>query len=614
MCGICGIVQVDRSGISEAEIRRMMAAVKHRGPDDEGFFANDHLGLGFVRLSILDLSEAAHQPFFSDDRRYVMTFNGEIYNYKELREELQQLGYDFHSSGDSEVLLKAYIAWGKAAFHKFNGMWALAIYDTQENTVFFSRDRFGMKPFYYTVEGNRLYFASEIPALLAVKKEKAAVRGDVLFDYLVFNRTEQSQHTFFKGIYKLQHGHCLEVDLKADALEIRPEKWYDLESESAKREGFRDTGAYKKALYDAISVHLRSDVKVGVSLSGGLDSSAIAAIVLELAGKEKLETFSAVFREEFEFDEKKYIDLFPDGEIHKNYTYPDAASLLSELQLFLSCHAEPMSSTSPYAQYKVMQQASEKVKVMLNGQGADEQLGGYHYFYGFYFKDLLKRFRWGKLLKEMFCYLKIHRSFFAIKTLFFFLLPAKWRTSYKAAEFGHYKREFLEVHQSEGLIADQLYGSKSLRASLINHFEYKLEHLLKWEDRNSMHFSVEAREPFLDYRLVEETLASHSRWIIRNGKTKYILREAMKGLLPEKIRSRRDKIGYLTPEDEWFRSEQWQRLIWEIIKSPSFSSRGIFDVEKVQDLYIRHLDKKINISREIWKWVNLELWFRKYID
>lgn len=613
MCGICGILRFDRPGTGEAKIRHMMAAIKHRGPDDEGLYRNEYLDFGFLRLSILDLSQAGHQPFFSDDQRYVMIFNGAIYNYLELKEELKTLGHAFHSTSDTEVLLKSYLEWGEAAFHRFNGMWAVAIYDTLENTLFLSRDRYGIKPLYYAIEGNSFYFASEIPAILAVKKGKTEVKYDVVFDYLVFNRTEQSEHTFFKGILKLQHGHCLKIDLSRKEIP-RPEKWYDLEVEVSKRQGFQHADEYKKALYDAISVHLRSDVKVGVSLSGGLDSSAIAALILEIQGKEQLESFSAVFDENFACDEKKYIDVFEDKDLHKNFIYPDSEALLHELDEFLSCHAEPTSSTSPFAQFKVMEGASEKVTVMLNGQGADEQLGGYHYFYGFYFKDLLKKFRWGKLIREIYFYLKIHRSLFAIKTFLFFLLPSKWRTSYKTSEFGHYTPAFLSAYRSEGLISNNLYGSKSLKASFINHFEYKLEHLLKWEDRNSMHFSVEAREPFLDYRLVERTLASDSKMIIHNGETKFILREALKGIIPEKIRKRQDKIGYLTPEDEWFRSEHWQQFIWEILTSPSFAGRGIFDVKKVHALYQKHLDKRIHISREIWKWVNLELWFRKYSD
>ncbi|MCE3296643.1 MAG: asnB2 [Crocinitomicaceae bacterium] len=612
MCGICGIIRFDGSGIRETEIRGMMAAIRHRGPDDHGIYVNDKLGFGFNRLSILDLSPKGHQPFWSDDQRYVMVFNGEIYNYLELKEELTSLGYNFHSTTDTEVLLKAYIAWGEAAFHKFNGMWAVGIFDTQENSVFFSRDRFGIKPFYYTIEGGSFYFASEIPALLAVRQTKTEIEPKVMFDYLVFNRTEQSELTFFKGIYKLQHGHCLKIDLSK--LEILPRRWYDLEAEVSKKAGFQNAAEYKQLLYDAVAVHLRSDVKTGVSLSGGLDSSAITAIILEKAGREQLESFSAVFQEDFKEDEKKFIDLFEDSELHKNFVYPDGESLLRELNSFIACHAEPMPSTSPYAQYKVMQRASEKVTVMLNGQGADEQLGGYHYFYGFYFKELFKKFRWGKLAREMFLYLKIQRSLFAVKTFVFFLLPSKWRTSYKTAQFGHYTADFLSSAQSEGLIADNLYGSKNLKAAFLNHFEYKLEHLLKWEDRNSMRFSVEAREPFLDYRLVEQTLASDPKWIIRNGETKFILRESLKGVIPERIRKRQDKIGYVTPEDEWFRTDKWQRLICEILESPSFAARGIFDVKKTEELYMQHLDKRINISREIWKWVNLELWFRKYID
>jgi asparagine synthase (glutamine-hydrolysing) len=214
----------------------------------------------------------------------------------------------------------------------------------------------------------------------------------------------------------------------------------------------------------------------------------------------------------------------------------------------------------------------------------------------------------------MVTYTVLHKSFFAFKTFAFFLIPGKWRIKLKANELSYLDKEFVKEYGGASQISDNLYGSGSLQDALINHFEFKLEHLLKWEDRNSMYFSLEARVPFLDYRLVEKTLATQADMVIRDGWTKYILREAMKGTLPEAIRMRVDKNGFMTPQDEWFRTLQWQEKIKEIITSNSFANRGLFNVKEVGILYERHLMGEVQIAKEIWKWIHTELWFRKYID
>jgi asparagine synthase (glutamine-hydrolysing) len=296
------------------------------------------------------------------------------------------------------------------------------------------------------------------------------------------------------------------------------------------------------------------------------------------------------------------------------YTTPDAEELKDDLTQFVRTHGEPMPSTSPYAQFKVMKLAQGKVVVTLDGQGADEELAGYHYFFGFYFKELLTHKRLGLLISEMYNYLAKHHSMTGIKSFLFFLLTPGIRTKVKVNQKGYLNAEFVKKFSETNSIGYNLYGSKTLTDALLDHFEYKLEHLLKWEDRNSMWFSLEARVPFLDYRLVEKTIATSSDLKIRKGTTKHILREAMKGILPEKIRLRQDKIGFSTPQDEWLREPSWQILVNAILDSKSFEKRQLIDTQAAKKLYKKHLSGKVNVSNEIWKWIHLELWFREFID
>lgn len=587
-----------------------MSIEKHRGPDDEGTFFEKNIGLGFVRLSILDLTYAGHQPMISNDTRYVTVFNGEVYNYLELRDELKQLNYIFKSGTDTEVILAAYKEWGEDCLSHFNGMWALAVYDRINRTLFAARDRFGIKPFYYLQTKDFFAFASEIPPLLSLLKDKIEPDYQSIFDYLAFNRTDQTERTFFKEIKKLQHG----CKLLINSGEVIINKWYDLKQNLQKSEGFKSSDEFFNSFQSSIKLRLRSDVPVGVCLSGGLDSSSIVSTLLKCFKKKDLRTFSAVYEKGQFGDESEFIAEYRNSGCEMFYTTPTAVDLLRDLDNFITAHAEPIPSTSPYAQFKVMELAKGKVVVTLDGQGADEELAGYHYFYGVYFIDLLRKFHLIRFSKEILKYTIKHKSLYGIKSLVFFLLPRKLRTRTKVLEKGYINKEFVNNYSSTNKISGNLYGSKALNEALIDHFEYKLEHLLKWEDRNSMWFSLEARVPFLDYTLVEKLLATRGDLIIKNGMTKNILREGMRNILPEKIRSRRDKIGFGTPQSEWFRTVEWRTKIYEIIESDSFKQRNIINHEIALKKYKSHLLGKIDISSEIWKWLHLELWFRKYID
>jgi asparagine synthase (glutamine-hydrolysing) len=262
-----------------------------------------------------------------------------------------------------------------------------------------------------------------------------------------------------------------------------------------------------------------------------------------------------------------------------------------------------------------MELAKNHVTVTLDGQGADEMLAGYHYFFGFHFKNLLLKGKLGSMAHEMLSYYRKHQSAFGLLSFGLFMLPSGLRSKVRAMEKGYIDESFYSGHAAgANSIAGELYGSATLQDALINHFEYKLEHLLKWEDRNSMAFSLEARVPFLDHRLVERTLTLPDDMIIRDGMTKYVLREAMKGRLPEPIRVRRDKIGFGTPHDEWFRTPAFQEYIKGIIYADSFAARNLVDVKKVQAMYEQHLRKEASYGKEIWKWLHLENWYRQFID
>jgi len=608
MCGICGIINLKKQSVLESQLHPMMKAMKHRGPDDEGTFTDNSIALGFVRLSIIDLSQAGHQPMLSEDGNYAMVFNGEIYNYIEIREQLKVLGHTFKTKTDSEVLLKSYLQWGSDCMHRFNGMWAFAIYDRKNKSLFAARDRYGVKPFYYFSDGDRFIFASEIPSILSVLKNKPNANKQVIFDYLVFNRTDQTESTFFEGIIKLQHGCCLTI--KKNQISI--DKWYDLRANL--KAPFTHIDQFRELLSSSIGLRLRGDVPVGVCLSGGIDSSSIVSLLLRDFNKTDLNTFSAVYTKGQTGDETEFINEYKPLLENMFFTTPDALSLENDLVQFIRAHGEPLPSTSPYAQYRVMKLAKGKVVVTLDGQGADEELAGYHYFFGFYFKDLFKSFQWNTLFNEMKEYWKTHGSTYGFKTFAFFMLPKAIRAKLRTNKKSYLDKTFIKKYIKSNTITGNLYSSDSLNKSLLDHFEFKLEHLLKWSDRNSMYFSIESRAPFLDYRIVERTHATSSSFKIQNGKTKFILRESLKEYLPKKILFRKDKVGFSTPDNEWFRNESFSILIKNIIHSKSFSQRGIFDPIKVDNLFQKHLEKKINISNDIWKWINLELWFQEFID
>ena len=606
MCGICGIINRDKKRVEEAPLQEMMRKMKHRGPDDEGIYIKDNIGFGFVRLSILDLSYSGHQPMLSQDGRYVIILNGEIFNYIELREELRG-SYSFMSNTDTEVLLASYMKWGEKCLDRLNGMFAFAIFDTLKMEVFGARDRFGIKPVYFYIDNDKFIFASDIPPILSQLEGKPEAEDSIIFDYLVFNRTNHTDKTFFKKIKKLPHGHS--VTIRDGEVEIK--KWYDLSSGIKAYAGSSfNKSEFLEELEQSVRLQLRSDVPVGTCLSGGLDSSAITSLILRNRA-EGLHSFSAIYGKGKPGDESEFIAEYNNSGLSQHFTSPSCTSLLSDLDRFIESLTEPVPTTSIYAEYKVMELAKKNCTVILNGQGADEILAGYHYFYGYYFHDLLKEFKWKKLLNEFYNYEKLHRSDKALRYLAFSIYPRSLRhyKSHLHLDNAFYNR----FYNSDNTLFDSFYSSKSLKEFLINHFEYKFEHHLLWADKTGMSFSLETRFPFLDHQLVEKTLSLEPEAYIHRGYTKAIMRDALQGVIPEKIRLRKDKTGFSTPEADWFRDKNFKDLLSEVVYSDSFRNRGYFNVKNCQQR-LKDDPAHGNKNSDFWKWIHLELWFRKYID
>jgi asparagine synthase (glutamine-hydrolysing) len=614
MCGFVGIVKLDGKPVIETELRTMMNKIKHRGPNDSGIFVDDNLGLGFLRLSILDLSPRGHQPMVTSDNRYVIVHNGEVYNYIELRKELIDLGYQFYSDTDTEVIINSYLAWGEECLHKFNGMWSFCIYDKVKKSIFCSRDRYGIKPFYYYCDNNILVFGSEIPAILAVLPNKLLPNLQVVAEFLASNRTDYNEETFFLGVNRLKHGHNLITILDGKSLEVRVKKWYDLQTQSQRSTPFANPQQFHDNFSSSIELRLRSDVPVGTCLSGGLDSSSILAVLKNELSRNDIHTFSAVYGNDFKGDETKFISLFKGSTPNMHFTHPSAENLEESILDLIEYHAEPFPTTAIYAQYKVMELAAKSVTVSLDGQGADEHLAGYHYFYGYLFKELSSGFKVSRLLNELYADWKLNKSFLGLKSWVYFSIPFL-RQEFSSSGFPKYfTGELKRVHRDGKRDIDTLFSSKTLNESLQNHFEYKLEHLLKWADRNSMRFSIEARLPFLDYRLVERSLATSSENKIYNGWTKVILRESMKGNLPEEIRLRKDKIGFSTPQKMWLQNTNIKKRFIEAIQDPNPKLSRLIDWKKLnydsQD-YTGFLQQNDDV---VWKTIILDAWLNQFFD
>jgi asparagine synthase (glutamine-hydrolysing) len=616
MCGIAGIIDFDKNDIGQQELNGMMDAIAHRGPDGRGAFFDDNLALGHLRLSIIDLSEKADQPIFSSDGNYVIIFNGEIYNYAEIKNQLLEK-YSFKTHSDTEVLLNAYIEWGEDCLHKLNGMFSFVIFNKTSRTLFGARDIFGIKPFYYSNNGSNLVFASEIKALLNSGRVKSKMNERLLYDFVVFNRTDHSEETCFENIYNLRPGHCITVNLNSSSVSVK--RYYTLPALHDNEGNYEN--AKKELLHllnRTVQLHLVSDVEVGSALSGGIDSSSIVALMRKrLPAQKNINTFSAVYHSEWDKDEKKYVEaLARHISIQKNFVTPNAEWLLKDLDAIIYQQEEPFASASIFASWCVYNEVNKKrIKVLLNGQGADEVFG-YDYMAAFYFYELFVKFKYVRLVKEIYAFAT--KQVFGVKftlQLFAFLLAPKFLKPHLIKASGTLANpSFMSAFSKSSSFFTIFFNSKTLNENVQNHLLYKLHHLLRVEDKNSMYFSVEARVPFLEKNLVEYALNIPSAYKVHNGEVKSILRDVMRAFLPKEINERKDKIGFATPMDDWFRTPAWVEYIDAMLNSDVQPMANYLSLELIKKKWTAHKEHRENNSQAIWKYVYLTRWYNIYFN
>jgi len=565
----------------------------------------------------------------SADGRYVVVFNGEIYNYLELRAELQQLGARFLSHTDTEVLLEAYRFWGKDCVTRFNGMWALALYDGKEEEVFFSRDRFGIKPLYYCLRNDCLVFASEIKAILAAFPEERRANLPYIRYFLPSGALEADAGTFFENIVDLQPAHCAAYSIRGARL--RTWRYWDV-----------DTGAFAEKwltgdpvermiqlLSSSVQLHMRSDVPVGSCLSGGIDSSTIVCLMSQMMSNPVL-TFSGLYSDSG-CDEGQYVELVnKHAHTIPHPVYPEPnGDLLEDLAQIAWHQDEPSTATGLYTQFHVMMAAAPHVKVILDGQGGDELFAGYIPYFLPHIKDLWKAngiekralacatllgfiWRWGigmalerrnrlrasgaRAVEYLWGPSRVSRFLNPDPPLFHASTLAK-------TEGREISRD--RPQKFPGALANRLYWDLT---------QALLPQLLRYEDRISMAFSIEARVPYLDYRIVEFALALDSTYKIRGTWTKWVLRQAAGNLLPPEIATKRSKLGYPTPMARWLRQDTEKKAAEDLLFSGEFLRRELVDEDAARLYWSQHQSGKVDRSAILYRFIMLELWYRHFID
>jgi asparagine synthase (glutamine-hydrolysing) len=594
MCGIAGILSLDDSFITKERLQNMTDSISHRGPDGEGHWinANGNVGFGHRRLSVIDLSAAASQPMHYLGR-YFITYNGEIYNYIELRQELLKSGYHFSTQSDTEVILAAYDCWREKCLQHFDGMFALAIWDEKEQMLFAARDRFGEKPFYYYQEENTLIFASEMKALWVLGVEKK-VDNKMMLNYLTLGHLQNPNdkgQTFFENIFSLPPSSYLSFNIQLTTFNIR--SYWDIDKETEVKVSPSDAiETFGALLTNSVNRRLRSDITVGTSLSGGLDSSSVVSLISSLTENRSLKTFSAVFPG-FEKDESSYIrSVVNQFNIENFTTTPTESDLIRDFEKLCYHQEEPFSSSSIYAQFRVFQLAKEQnVKVLLDGQGADETLAGYNKYIHWYLQQLINRVNIPVFRHE--------KKIFTDRKI-----PFRWGfKNYVAAMFPSHVAILLEKSEVKKTCSHPDISKDFVKLSMgkeqegilkpaidklndilyFNTMHLGLEELLRFADRNAMAHGVEVRLPFLQYELVEFLFSISAGYKMHEGWTKWLLRKTMEKNLPPEIVWRTDKVGYEPPQQQWMRNPVLQEYMQEAKRK--LIDKGILN-KKV-------LDKKI---------------------
>ncbi len=556
MCGIAAIVNKQNNPVPESLIQQMTRLVNHRGPDDEGFYHYRNIALGHRRLSIIDLSPSGHQPMFYQEN--VIVYNGEIYNYIEIKEELIKLGYAFATKSDTEVILAAYDCWGVNCLHHFNGMWAFVLYDTKKNSLFCSRDRFGVKPLCYTDAGGYFMIGSEVKQFTANNSFSPRLNGNTAANFLLSGSLNYSEHTFFETVKEIPGGHYGIYDLHQHNFSVY--KWYHLDKVTQLNSITEKEAADKmKELFnDSIRLRLRSDVKVGTCLSGGIDSSSIATVVQkQLPPGHVFYTVSSCYPGTA-YDEQEYIDaVIRKTGFEAIKIYPDLHEVQNEgmMEKLIWHQDQPLPSMSHFSEYKVFEAARlNKLIVMLDGQGSDEYLAGYGEFFTHFQYQLYQKGNYLKWFNEVRMRAKLRKQ------------SLRWVLG-GAMRFNrtHGKSNEIPIQENQFLLSEKLFGAEIKGNPVAKSvFELSRDQILRSsipyqlhsEDRNSMMHSVESRVPFLDYRLVEFGLSLPDELKIKNGITKHILRKALQHELPPSIYARHGKLGFPAPESEWMKTQQ----------------------------------------------------------
>ena len=652
MCGIFGVLNFNEVNVDMKSLQDSVNIIKHRGPDDEGYAVfNTHkkireerygdtsvtkkgtyvlsgspdvfnLAFGFRRLSILDLSVNGHQPFFNEDKSICIIFNGEVYNYIEIREELKQKGYKFRTGTDTEVIMNSYIEWGEDCLSRFNGMWGIALYDMRKNILFCSRDRFGVKPFYYYKDDKIFVFGSELKSVIEYFRKDPSfvkkVNKEIAYDYFLNSFTDHTENTFIQSIKHLPPSYFIRVSNN----EFSVKRYFSLEVN--KELGKYDENKFKsiknsfsELIYDSVNLRLRSDVAVGTCLSGGLDSSTVVSIISSLLkDDEKIlrsqignmqKTFSAVY-DDRAIDERYFIEkIVKATNCDSHYIFPDKADFTEDADKFIFQLDEPIGGTSPYAQWNVMKLARQNnVTVLLDGQGADESLGGYEVYFGFLYANLFKQNNFTGLISE------VSKNFnkgieISLRGLKYYLNSRNKNINSPVSKY--YNPDFLKNYSGKSVLEYRTTGN--LNEKLYEDLtQYILPSLLRYEDRNAMNFSIESRTPFLDYRIIKLLFETEGIYKMHNGFSKWILRNSMEDSLPAEVVWRRDKKGFPTPERKWLM--RLKNDFIDVVKE----NREDLNVFLNTDLILTNYDKIVSDpdikSHFLWKIYNFAKWKKMY--
>lgn len=625
MCGIVGILK-SNARVEANELTAMRDSLAHRGPNDKGIWINDNslIGLGHRRLSILDLSDAGHQPMRDEQSGFVIVFNGEIYNYLEIRKELKNVGFLFHTGTDTEVVLKAFEYWGEACLERFNGMFAFAIWQEFTQRLFIARDRLGKKPLYYYEDENGFYFASEVKAIRTVIKNKPSFNDELIDSYMSFGYVP-GENTMLKGVKRLLPGHYLTIPAELGGVRSPQLYWnIDINNSIDKGENYYLEKA-KHLLNDAINLRLRSDVPLGIFLSGGIDSSAVVGLLAQRVS-EPLKTFSVAYDFGEKFNETQYARLVADKfktDHHEIFITPD--DFCKFIPQYIQFMDEPVTEAAAISLYYVSMFAKKHVTVVLSGEGSDEIFGGYDlYRYMGVLEKYYKIFGWN--IAGIFAGLaglKMMEGKKIGKYLLLGSLPLEnrykgistYEERYKERLYNTNFQKFVKNADASSVshFLSELF-KKTAKCDVLSrmlYFDLKtwlVDDLLIKADRMSMAASLELRVPFLDYRLVEFAASIPSHYKIRKGRGKYLLKRMMENILPNEIIDRK-KMGFPTPLKVMFESDLYEYAA-DLLLSQGAETNTYFRRLEVEKILREHKLGRVDHHRLIWQLVVLEQWMK----